>query len=169
MQVADTTAEDVLVYNLYRGDELLMTRSGTAETIERLRAAMEPLQPGFHATLGTGSAKDPIVAQGDFSAATAEERLAHTALLQAERTAALCMKMTRENLEVLNFSRTVVAELTREIAVARSEAQQQEEARWKALLGQHQRDSQRPLMSDQMVGQLGNLVQQLLAKGAKNG
>jgi hypothetical protein len=167
-------ADEVFVYSLYQGDELMMSRRGTAEAIAKVRQAVEPLQVGFRATLGTGSAKDPVVAEGvpNNPNETGEERLARASLAQAREVSNLALKIVRDNLDLVQFSRTVLAETSGQIMAAREEARAQEAARWEGLIARMQQESQRPLISGDAVKELSGMASTLmsfLTKDKKNG
>lgn len=140
LRLEDTTAKDVLIYRVYDGTELLFERRGTEEELQQLRARVEPLQAGWHATLGSGRADDPEVARGASDQVTAEVR---QSLAAAREIHELTMKVARDNLQMAEFCRVLVAETTRAVRTAKDE----EAARWQEMLQRMQGEVGRPFIS----------------------
>lgn len=140
LHLEDTTAKDVLVYRVFDGNELLFERRGTEEEIQHLRARVEPLQATWHATLGSGRPDDPEVARGGADEVTPEVR---QSLAAAREIHELTMKVARDNLQMAEFIRVLVAETTRAVRLARDE----EAAKWQEILHRVQTDTARPLVS----------------------
>lgn len=168
------SADEVLVYTIYQGDELLLHRRGTADVIAGVRKAFEPLPLGLRATLGSGDAKDPVVAEGTHARdETPEERLARAGLEQAKQIAAMARDLAKANFELVAFSRTALAESGAQIFAARAEASAEVEKRYQELFARLQGQQKQPLISEAAVTQLGGLLNTVMSfldnKGAKNG
>lgn len=168
------TAEEVLVYSVWKGETLLTKQRGTIDHIKAIRANYEPLMDGLHATLGSGEAHDPIVAVGESPTADPIERVNRLTIANARALSDLTTKMARDNLQVLEFSRTLVADVTATVYRAREEARTEEAARWQALcqqmqaahadaVKQIQANSERPLVSGDVVNQISTLFGQVSA------
>lgn len=143
-QLLTTTAtpvDEIQVYRVWDGEDLLFERRGSAEDIRKLRSKCEPLPSSQHATLGRGTPADPQIATG--GAPSAEE----SELRRAADLHELVMKMNRDTVEFGRFARTLVVDQLAELTAAR----EQEAARWRPLVQAQPVQPRRPLID---IGEL---------------
>lgn len=165
---------DELVYRLYQGEELLLERRADGETLEKIRATIEPLRIGFHATLGHGKPGDPVVAVG--KAAESQDpavQAAAIAIHNAQEISKLSLTMSRNAVEIFSFTKVVVEEAVAAIRTAGAE----ERAQFQRQLAAALEASNRPLIDSkgvvEVLGHVGDVIRQVKGpttdKGPTNG
>lgn len=152
---------DELVYRVWQGDELLLERRGSAETIEKVRRVFEPLRPGFKATLGAGKETDPEVAQGKAVSDNPAEQAAQLAIANAQAISDLSVRMAKQAVDVFAFTKAVCEEA---VAAVRT-AGQEERKQFAEVLRAQTEANARPLFSGgdvaQVLGHLGEVIRQV--------
>lgn len=155
------------VYRLYQGEELLLERRATPEVIEQVRRTIEPLRPGFHATLGAGKATDPVVAMGQLETQDPASAAAAIAIANARAISELTLDMSRKAVQMFAFTKAVVEEATAAIRTAGAE----ERASFQKMLAAQAEANGRPLIDSngvvQILGNIGEVIRQV--KGPSNG
>lgn len=152
---------DELVYRVWQGDELLLERRGSAETLEKIRRTFEPLRPGFRATLGSGKENDPEVAQGKPTSDNPAEQAAQLSIANAQAIADLSVKMAKQAADMFSFTKAVCEEA---VAAIRT-AGQEERKQFAEMLRAQAESNSRPLFSGgevaQVLGHLGEVIRQV--------